>query len=78
MRREETVANALENRNVDWNLVVTPDKDGIVPGDQITNALLLDIREAARSVRRMMLFFTILAVINCAGVFFWLANALTK
>ncbi len=51
----------METRNVDWK--ITPGPDGSLPAEQVTHALLIDIREAARSIRKMMVFFTVLAVI---------------
>jgi hypothetical protein len=67
---------ALETRNVDWTLI--PESDGNIPIPKLTAALLLDIREATRSIRRMVLFFTVLAIINCIAFIFWFTNALTK
>jgi hypothetical protein len=67
----------METRNVNWN--ITPGLDGKVPDAQVTHALLIDIREIARSIdaaatsmRRMGIFFTVLAVIDCVGLFVWL------
>ncbi len=51
----------METRNVDWKIV--PGPDGSLPPEQVTHALLIDIREAARSIRKMMMLFTVLVVI---------------
>jgi hypothetical protein len=69
----------MDTKNLEWKIEPAP--DGSLPPEQITHALLVDIRantrllfdirEAARSTRRMMMFFTVLTVINCAILFFW-------
>lgn len=59
----------METRNIEWKVEAGP--DGKVPNDQVTHALLMDIRETARSVRRMMVFFTVLVVIDCVALFVW-------
>jgi hypothetical protein len=60
--QETRQGNISEKRNVDWNLIVAAGPDGVVPADQVTNALLLDIRETARSIRKMAVFFTVIAI----------------
>jgi hypothetical protein len=63
----------MDTRNVKWN--IEPGPDGKLPAEQVTHALLIDIREAARSIKRMLVFFTVLVVINCVILFLWgLAN----
>jgi Na+/serine symporter len=52
----------VETRNVNWRIMAGP--DGKLPGEQITHALLMDVREALRSIRKMMIFFTVLVVIG--------------
>jgi hypothetical protein len=66
----------METRNVDWS--ITAGLDGKMPDTQVTHALLIDIRETARSaqeavrsIRKMMLFFTVLVVIDCVALFIW-------
>jgi hypothetical protein len=39
-------------------------EDGKFTTDQVTHALLIDIREATRSVRSMMVFFTVMFLIG--------------
>jgi hypothetical protein len=60
----------METRNVEWKIDAGP--DGKIPESQVTHALLMDIRETARSMRKMMVFFTVLVVINCVVTFVWL------
>jgi hypothetical protein len=60
----------METRNVEWK--IEPGPDGSLPAEQVTHALLIDIREAARSIRRMMAFFTVLVVvIDGVILFLW-------
>jgi hypothetical protein len=60
----------METRNIEWK--IEAGLDGKVPDDQVTHALLMDIRETARSIRKMMVFFTVLVVIDCVALFMWL------
>ena len=48
----------VETKNADWQ--VTPGPDGKFPDAQVTHSLLKDIRETGRSMRKMMVFFTVL------------------
>jgi hypothetical protein len=73
---KERNKTALESRNVQWAII--PEDDGNIPIAKVAAAVLIDIREATRSIRKMMLFFTVLAVINCVAALLWLVNALTK
>jgi hypothetical protein len=57
----------METRNVEWK--IAPGPDGSLPPEQVTHALLIDIREAARSIRKMLLFFTVLVVIDGVVLF---------
>ncbi len=66
----------METRNVDWKIEHGP--DGSLPAEQVTHALLVDIREAARSIRRMLIFFRVLVVINCAILFVWAISSLSS
>ena len=59
--RTETKA-VPETRNVNWQ--ISPGPDGKLTSEQVTHALLIDIRDATRSVRSMMVFFTVLFVIG--------------
>lgn len=59
----------METRNIEWKIDAGP--DGKIPDGQVTHALLMDIREATRSVRKMMVFFTVLVVIDCVALFVW-------
>jgi hypothetical protein len=59
----------MDIRNVDWK--IEPSPDGKLPAEQVTHALLIDIREAARSIRRMLVFFTVLVLINYVILFVW-------
>jgi len=45
----------METRNLDWKIAPSP--DGSLPAEQVTHALLIDIREAVRSIRKMLMFF---------------------
>jgi hypothetical protein len=54
--------NPVETKNVDWQLQPLP--DGILPMEQVTHALLMDIRDHLRSIRKMVTFFTVLVVIG--------------
>jgi hypothetical protein len=64
----------METRNAEWKIEPLP--DGSLPPEQITHALLIDIREAARSMRKMLVFFTVLVVINCVIALVWaISNA---
>jgi hypothetical protein len=58
-RRKET---QWKTKNVDWQLQPLP--DGILPMEQVTHALLMDIRDHLRSIRKMVTFFTVLVVIG--------------
>jgi hypothetical protein len=49
------------NRN--WNLKPVAAGE-VVDADTITHALLIDTRAALQSIRRMMIFFTTLAVVG--------------
>jgi hypothetical protein len=60
----------METRNIEWN--IEPGPDGKLTADQVTHALLIDIRETTRSIRKMMVFFTVLVVIDCVALFVWL------
>jgi hypothetical protein len=60
----------METRNVEWKIDAGP--DGKIPDSQVTHALLMDIREHTRSMRKMMVFFTVLVVIDCVVLFVWL------
>jgi hypothetical protein len=66
----------METRNIQWQIEVGP--DGKVPDAQVTHALLMDIRETTRSIRKMMVFFTVLVVIDCLALLLWIiVNALS-
>jgi hypothetical protein len=49
-------------RNADWK--ITPDQDSSLSPEQIIQALLLDIRSEARSIKNILLFFAVLAVLG--------------
>ena len=49
-------------RHTEWDISVGP--NGTLSPDNITHAILLDIRDLLRSVRAMFLFFTVLGVIG--------------
>jgi hypothetical protein len=51
----------MELRNVDWK--IEPGPDGSLPPEHITNALLMDIRETARSIKKILLFFAGLTIL---------------
>lgn len=51
----------MEMRNVDWK--IEPRPDGSLPPEQITHALLMDIRETTRSIKKILLFFAVLTII---------------
>ena len=70
MSVEENTKKIVEPRNVDWQ--VMPDPDGKFPEAQVTHSLLMDIRENTRSMRKMMVFFTVLAVVDCIVLALWL------
>jgi hypothetical protein len=49
------------------------------PGDgreQVIQTLLIDIRETAHSIRGMLVFFTVLTVIDCLIVLLWVISRL--
>jgi hypothetical protein len=48
--------------NMKWQ--ITPAPDGSFPDAQITHAVLMDIREALGSIRKMLTFFTGVFVIG--------------
>ncbi len=60
----------METRNIEWTIEAGPMEKFLT--SKITHALLMDIREAARSMRRMMVFFTVLVVIELLAAFVWL------
>lgn len=51
----------MELRNVDWK--IEPGPDGSLPPEQITHALLMDIRETTRSIKKILIFYPVLAII---------------
>lgn len=51
----------MEMRNVDWK--IEPRPDGSLPPEQITHALLMDIRETTRSIKKILIFFALLTII---------------
>jgi hypothetical protein len=59
----------MDTRNLEWK--IEPRPDGSYPTECITHALLIDIRETTRSMRKMVVFFTVLGVINCMGLLLW-------
>lgn len=59
----------METKNVEWNIIAGP--DGKIPNDQVTHALLMDVRKIARSIRAMMIFFTVVTVIGIVGAFLY-------
>jgi hypothetical protein len=59
----------METRNVEWK--ISDGLDGKIPDAQVTHALLMDIRENTRSIRKMMVFFTVLLIIDCVALFIW-------
>lgn len=58
-------------KNVDWQ--ITPGPDGKFPDAQITHSLLMDIRGSARSIRNIMVFFTVLVIVGSIVLAIWLA-----
>jgi len=70
MSAEENNKQIVEPRNVDWQIM--PGPDGKFPDAQVTHSLLKDIRESARSVRKMMVFFTVLIIVECIAQAIWL------
>ena len=64
----------METQNIQWK--IEAGADGNVPDPQVT---LCSWMETTRSIRKMVLFFTILVVINCVAIFLWLlGNALPR
>jgi hypothetical protein len=51
-----------ETKNHNWK--IEPTKEGIFPDNQVTHCILLDIRGDLRSIRKMAVFFTVLAVVG--------------
>lgn len=51
----------MEMRNVDWK--IEPRPDGSLPPEQITHALLMDIRETIRSIKKILIFLAVLTII---------------
>ena len=70
MSAEGNAKQIVAPRNMDWQIM--PGPDGTFPDAQITHSLLKDIRESARSVRKMMLFFTVLVIVECISVLIWM------
>jgi hypothetical protein len=52
----------VDTRHYDWNIQPLP--DGTYPNEQVTHCLLMDIRDHLRSIRKMLTFFTVLAVVG--------------
>ena len=67
---EENTKQNAASRNADWQILPSP--DGKFPDAQVTHALLRDIRESAGSMRKMMMFFTVLVIVECISVGIWL------
>jgi hypothetical protein len=70
MSAEENTNQIMATENVDWQ--ITPGPDGKFPDAQVTHALLKDIRESARSMRKMLVFFTMLVIAGCILQAVWL------
>lgn len=45
---------------------ITPAPDGSFPADQVTHAILMDIRETLWSIRKMLIFFTVVFAVSLA------------
>jgi len=60
--RTEKEKEFVETRNLEWEIKL---KSGEQPTpEQITHALLMDIRAHTHSIRKMLVFFTVLAIIG--------------
>ena len=57
----EPETKGVETRNVSWQITAGP--DGKLSPEQVTHALLIDIREGVQSIRKMLVFFTVIVVI---------------
>lgn len=62
--REDTMAqaDAQKWRNMDWEF--TPRPDGTLSPEQVSQSLLVDIRGLLRGIRKIGVFFTVLAAIE--------------
>jgi hypothetical protein len=66
MSSEENAKQIPAPRNADWQIM--PGPDGKFPDAQVTHSLLKDIRESANSIRKIMVFFAVLVIVECAAV----------
>jgi len=69
MPAEENTKQNSAPRNADWQIL--PGPDGKFPDAQVPHALLKDIRESAGSMRKMMVFFTVLFIVEWISVSIW-------
>jgi hypothetical protein len=52
----------VDTKNFDWKVMPLP--DGTFPNDQITHCLLMDIRRALQTIKRIAIFSTTMFVVS--------------
>lgn len=62
--RRQAFAQGEKWRNAEWALA--PGPDGTLSPEDVTHALLIDVRGTLHQIRGMMRFFVVLAVIGLA------------
>jgi hypothetical protein len=63
----------IDTRDYDWNIVPLP--DGTYPNDQVTHCLLMDIRRALQTIKKIAVFFTTIFVVSVViGLFIAIAR----
>ena len=53
--------------NVDWKLEMKKAEDGTLPIEQVSVAVLMDLRRHLASIHNMLTFFVVLAVLEIIG-----------
>jgi hypothetical protein len=54
----------VETEKMKWKITTAP--DGSFPADQVTHAILMDVRETLWSIRKMSIFFTVVFAVSLA------------